>query len=135
MGLNFGTRLIGLSAGSVEPTGGDNAADDDYALYQRVWAELIFFQHIRLIFWPPLFRTTSGLDGNLRAKVSSILTISLALVSMNPQSLPRAHPNPWRLETCLASFRSHLLPATILTGCTPPESCRCSHSMSTICRK
>lgn len=53
---------------------------------------------------------------NLQAKVSSILTISRADVSMNPQPRLRAHSQPTLLETTRASWRSHLLPATIMTG-------------------
>lgn len=53
---------------------------------------------------------------NIQAKVSSILTISRADVSMKPQPLLRAHSQAYLAETKRASFRSHLLPATIMTG-------------------
>lgn len=55
-------------------------------------------------------------DCHIQANVSSILTISLADVSMKPQPRDRAHSQPVLLLTTLASFRSHLLPATIMTG-------------------
>src|SRR5271170_3403117 len=55
-------------------------------------------------------------EGDRQAKVSSIFTISRALVSINPQPLALAHSRPCRELTTLASFRSHLFPATILTG-------------------
>jgi len=53
---------------------------------------------------------------NIQAKVSSMLTISLAEVSMKPQPRDLAHSQPVLLLTILESFRSHLLPATIMTG-------------------
>lgn len=59
---------------------------------------------------------------NVHAKVSSMLTISLALVSMNPHPCFRAYSRPSRAETVLASFRSHLFPAMILTGGGIPTS-------------
>ena len=68
-----------------------------------------------------LYRVFEG-KKHSRAKVSSILTISLALVSMNPQPLLLAYSNPCLLLITLPSFRSHLFPATSLTGCTPPVS-------------
>jgi len=45
-----------------------------------------------------------------------MLTISLAEVSMKPQPRDLAHSQPVLLLTILASFKSHLLPATIMTG-------------------
>ena len=53
---------------------------------------------------------------DLQANVSSMFTISLALVSINPQSLLLAQSSPILLLTTLASFKSHLLPAMILIG-------------------
>ena len=88
---------------------------------------------------------------HLRANVSSILTISLALVSMNPHPLLLDHSNPCLEVTLLSDFKSHLFPTTILTGIgftsflssspnSPPSplrrlefsSSRCSVSMSII---
>jgi hypothetical protein len=67
----------------------------------------------------PRYAVTSGNMTrrlSLQANVSSIFTISLALVSINPHLLLRAHSRPVRLLTTRLSFRSHLLPATIFTG-------------------
>lgn len=66
---------------------------------------------------------------NVQANVSSILTHSLALVSMNPAPLPLAHSSPVLAGTSLSSFRSHLFPATIFTGSRAPASFRVSSSM------
>lgn len=57
----------------------------------------------------------------MSANVSSIFTSSLALVSMKPQPRFRAQSSPMAADTCLLSCRSHLLPATILTGETTLE--------------
>ena len=51
-----------------------------------------------------------------QANVSSIFTISLALVSIKPQPRCLAHSSPSLEVTLLASFRSHLFPATIVIG-------------------
>lgn len=72
---------------------------------------------------------------DLRANVSSTFTNSLALVSMKPQPLARAHSRPSVALIFLSSFKSHLLPANILIGGTAPLSSRLSASMSIICRK
>ena len=45
-----------------------------------------------------------------------MFTFSLALVSMNPHFRAVAHSSPCRLLMTLCSFKSHLLPATILIG-------------------
>jgi hypothetical protein len=67
-----------------------------------------------------------------RAKVSSMLTISLALVSMKPQRLFRAHSSPSAALMTRPDDRSHLLPATSFTGGTLPWSILFSSSMSII---
>lgn len=53
---------------------------------------------------------------DILANVSSMFTISRALVSMNPQPCRRAYSSPSRAATTRASFRSHLFPTTIVTG-------------------
>ena len=53
---------------------------------------------------------------NLRANVSSIFTISLALVSMKPNLCCLLQSSPSLAATCLMFCKSHLLPATMQTG-------------------
>lgn len=71
-------------------------------------------------------------EGDSQANVSSMLTMSLALVSMNPHPFFLAHSSPVCALTTRAACKSHLLPATILTGGTLPLSMRFSSSMSII---
>lgn len=60
------------------------------------------------------------------AKVSSILTISLALHSMNPHPLLRAQAHPSWLPTCRlpCADKSHLFPTTNFTGGGNGDLCR-----------
>jgi hypothetical protein len=72
---------------------------------------------------------------NIRAKVSSIFTISLALVSMNPKLCCLLHSSPSLAAICLLPCKSHLLPATMHTGKIWFCSILSSLSMSIICVK
>lgn len=72
---------------------------------------------------------------DVRAKVSSIFTISLALVSMKPHLRRRAHSKPSFALICRCPCKSHLFPATIFTGGVFPLSIRFSSSMSIISMK
>jgi hypothetical protein len=72
---------------------------------------------------------------NIRAKVSSIFTISLALVSMNPKLCCLLHSSPSLAAICLIPCKSHLLPATMHTGKIWFCSILSSLSMSIICVK
>lgn len=63
-----------------------------------------------------------------RANVSSMFTISRALVSMNPYPRFRAHSSPSLAPTCRMPWRSHLFPATKQTGSTCPFDSRSSLS-------
>ena len=67
---------------------------------------------------------------DVHAKVSSMFTISLALVSMNPYPLLRAQSKPSRAPTCRMLCRSHLLPATMHIGNVAPLSNLVSRSTS-----
>jgi hypothetical protein len=70
---------------------------------------------------------------NLHANVSSIFTTFLALVSINPHPCLLAHSSPVWLLTCRFPAKSHLFPATILTGGgnrASVSSARASASMS-----
>lgn len=69
------------------------------------------------------------------ANVSSMFTISRALVSINPQPLLRAHSSPSLAPIIRAPCKSHLLPATILTGGTLPLSSLFSVSMAIMSMK
>lgn len=73
----------------------------------------------RLLFLRSLYQSgprALGQGSHIQVKVSSTLTISLAEVSKNPQPLDLAHSQPDLLLTARASFKSHLLPATDITG-------------------